>query len=85
MPAAQLALAQLYLSRRDNPQDLVDAYMWYLVATKRALEARESITKNMSEQQIKEATQKATVWLSRGKRQPNQTEGGTPRTLDPTG
>ncbi len=85
VPAAQLALAQLYLSRRDNPQDLVDAYMWYLVATKRALEARDSITKNMSEQQIKEATQKATVWLSRGKRQPNQTEGGTPRTLDPTG
>ena len=44
----ELALAQLYLSRRDNPQDLVDAYMWYLVATNRALAARDSITKNVS-------------------------------------
>jgi two-component system, NarL family, nitrate/nitrite response regulator NarL len=70
LPAAQLALAQLHLSRRQNPQDLVDAYMWYLVAIERALQAREFIVKMMTPQQIEEAQQKATTWLPKGKRPP---------------
>jgi DNA-binding NarL/FixJ family response regulator len=65
LPAAQLALAQLYLTRRGDPQDLVNAYMWYLVATERAFHARGSITKMMSTEQIDEAKQKASVWLSK--------------------
>jgi DNA-binding NarL/FixJ family response regulator len=65
MPAAQLALAQLYLARRSHPEDLVNAYTWYLVATERAFHARGSITKLMSPAQIDEAKQKASVWLSR--------------------
>lgn len=65
LPAAQLALAQLYLARGNEPQDLVNAYMWYLVATERAFQARASITKTMTAQQIEEAKQKASVWLSK--------------------
>jgi len=65
LPAAQLALAQFYLARGSDPCDLVNAYMWYLVATERAFHARGSITKMMTAEQIDEATQKASVWLSR--------------------
>ena len=70
LPAAQLALAQLYLTRGSEPQDLVNAYMWYLVATERAFQARASITKQMDAQQIDEAKQKASVWLSKLKQAP---------------
>lgn len=73
LPAAQLALAQLYLARRGDAQDLVSAYMWYLVATERAFDARGSITKMMTPQQIEEAKQKASVWLSKLKQAPTAT------------
>lgn len=78
LPAAQLALAQLYLSRRDNPQDLVDAYMWYLVAMERATQARELIVKMMTPQQIEEAQQKAAARLPKGRRSPLATPGRSP-------
>jgi DNA-binding NarL/FixJ family response regulator len=65
LPEAQLALAQLYLARRSSPQDLVNAYTWYLVATERAFQARGSITKMLTAIQIDEAKQKASVWLSK--------------------
>ena len=70
LPAAQLALAQLYFFRRRDPDDLVQAYMWYLVATERALLARGFITKLMTAEQIEEAKHKASVWLSKMKRSP---------------
>ena len=65
LPAAQLALAQVYLLRRRNPQDLVQAYMWYLVATERALSARGFVTKLLTPEQIEEAKHKASIWLSK--------------------
>jgi two-component system nitrate/nitrite response regulator NarL len=65
LPSAQLALAQLYLARRGDAQDLVNAYTWYLVATERAFQARGSITKMLTAQQIDEAKQQASIWLSR--------------------
>lgn len=73
LPAAQLALAQMYLERRSNPQDLIEAYMWYLVATERALQARSFFTKMLDPQQIEEAKQKAAAWLSRRKRSHSST------------
>src|SRR5450755_3323059 len=65
LPAAQLALAQLYLRRGGEPQDLVNAYTWFLVATERAFQARGSISGAMTAEQIEEAKQKASVWLSK--------------------
>jgi len=70
LPAAQLALAQLYLSRRATSQDLVDGCMWYLVAIERALLAREFIMKMMTPQEIEQAKEKAAAWLPKGKRAP---------------
>ena len=70
LPAAQLALAQLYFFRRRDAQDLVNAYMWYLVATERAMLARGLMTKLMSPEQIEQAKHKATVWLSKMRRIP---------------
>ena len=68
LPAAQLSLAQLYLTRCRDSQDLVLAYMWYLIATKRAVQTRGFITKQLTPQQIDEAKQRAAAWLSKRKR-----------------
>lgn len=67
VPAAQLALAQVYLSRRSDPQDLVDAYMWYLIAIESAMDARGFITKMLTVEQMEEARRKATSWLAKRK------------------
>ncbi|MGA8620630.1 MAG: LuxR C-terminal-related transcriptional regulator [Candidatus Sulfotelmatobacter sp.] len=65
LPAAQLALAQVYLARREAPEDLVHAYMWYLIATERASQARALLSRMLTAKQIDEAEQKASVWLAR--------------------
>jgi TPR repeat protein len=65
LPAAQLALAQMYLARRADSQDLVRAYMWYLVAMERASQAQGLITKVMTAKQIDEARREADNWLAR--------------------
>lgn len=67
-PAAQLALAQLYLARRSEPQDVVEAYMWYLIATESAMQARGFITKMLTVEQIEEAKHKASTWLAKRKK-----------------
>jgi DNA-binding CsgD family transcriptional regulator len=64
LPAAQLALAQMYLARRTDPQDMVHAYMWYLVATERASQTKGLMTKIMTAKQIDEARREAIVWIS---------------------
>lgn len=70
LPAAQLGLAQWYLTRRSTPQDLVQAYMWYLVATERALQSRSFLTKMMTPEQVDEAQERASIWLSKLKHTP---------------
>ncbi|SPF40153.1 hypothetical protein SBA1_30004 [Candidatus Sulfotelmatobacter kueseliae] len=74
LPAAQLALAQWYVTRKSSPNDLVQAYMWYLVAMERASQARGLLTKVMTPQQIDEAQQNASLRLARMK----QTSASTP-------
>jgi len=70
LPAAQLALAQWYLARRSDPQDIVHAYMWYLVAMERATQAHGLLTKVMTGKQIDEARREAAAWLTRLNRIP---------------
>jgi DNA-binding CsgD family transcriptional regulator len=67
-PHAQLSLSQAYWTRRAGPADLVRAYMWHLVATKRADEAGRFLSKQMTPKEIEEAEQQAGQWLSRLKR-----------------
>jgi len=64
VPSAQLALAQLYMARRSDPQDAVRAYTWYLVGLKRAAEAKELLTSSLTASQIEEAEREASAKLS---------------------
>jgi two-component system nitrate/nitrite response regulator NarL len=70
LPAAQLALAQMYLARKTDPEDIVQAYMWYLVAMERAAQAKGLITNTMTAGQIDDARRAASAWLSRLERTP---------------
>jgi len=60
LPAAQLALSRVFLAKRGGPQDLIEAYMWYLVATRRA---GEMIAKMMTPRQVDEAEGRASAWI----------------------
>ena len=71
LPAAQLALAQLYLVRRTDPQDAVRAYTWYLVALERASQAKGLITKMLTASQIEEAHKEAVTKLSQPGTEPS--------------
>jgi len=64
LPAAQLALAQTYLARQNDPQNLVEAYKWYLIATESAMQARGLVTRTLTHEQIEEAKQKAGAWFA---------------------
>jgi two-component system nitrate/nitrite response regulator NarL len=67
-PQAQLSLSQAYWARRAEPADLVRAYMWHLVATRRAAEAGRFISKQLTPKEIEEAEQQAGQWISRLKK-----------------
>jgi two-component system, NarL family, nitrate/nitrite response regulator NarL len=69
-PHAQLSLSQAYWARRTEPADLVRAYMWHLVARKRADEGGQFLAKQMTPREIEEAEQQALQWLSRLKKIP---------------
>jgi two-component system, NarL family, nitrate/nitrite response regulator NarL len=64
-PAAQLALAQSYLVRRSQPDDLVQAYTWFLIATEKTSQARSLVTRMLTAKQIDDAQQRASEWLAR--------------------
>jgi len=65
MPAAQIALAQLHLAKSRDPNNLMEAYMWYMVASERAVIAREKLTNLLTPEQIEEAKHKANALLSK--------------------
>jgi two-component system nitrate/nitrite response regulator NarL len=81
LPAAQLALSQLYLVRRKDPKDVVHAYMWYLIALERASQGGKHIAELLTAEQIDEAQEKARAWLFRLKEISPATLEGAPRTL----
>jgi TPR repeat protein len=65
LPAAQLALAEMYLSRRSRPDDLMHAYMWFLIAGERTAQTRSILTGMLTPKQIQEAEEKASARLAR--------------------
>jgi len=71
MPAAQLTLAQLYLTRRTDPHDIVRAYTWYLVALERASELKKLIAQMLTVKQLEEAHKEASVKLSQPATEPS--------------
>jgi DNA-binding NarL/FixJ family response regulator len=84
LPAAQLALSQLYLVRRKDPTDVVDAYMWYLIAVERASQGGKHVTELLTAEQIEEAREKASAWLFRLKEISPATLEGAARTPSST-
>jgi DNA-binding NarL/FixJ family response regulator len=84
LPAAQLALSQLYIVRRKDPKDVVHAYMWYLIALERASQSGKHITELLTAEQIDEAREKASAWLLRLKEISPATWEGAPRTPSST-
>ncbi len=72
LPAAQLGLAKWYLSHHHDPRDLVQAYMWYLIASKSIARDRARFKKMLTPAQEQEALQQAILWLAKFER-----EGGT--------
>lgn len=65
LPAAQLALAQMYLLRRSDPSAAVQAYSWYLIAMKRTSQALAIITEMLTANQLEEARRVADSRLSK--------------------
>jgi DNA-binding NarL/FixJ family response regulator len=63
LPAAQMAMAQVYLARRSSPRDAIRAYTWYLVALERAAQAKTLLTNMLTPEQIEEAQENAKAKL----------------------
>ncbi len=70
LPTAQLALAQLYAARRAGPKDLVQAYMWFLIASEQVTWAKNHVNKLMTMEQLLEAEQHAAEWIRKSKKIP---------------
>lgn len=83
VPAAQMALAQMYWTRRSDPANLVHSYMWYLIAADQLSKARIKVGKSITPEQRIEAEKRAAAWLakSRGMAPDSVSESGKSRSL----
>lgn len=70
LPTAQLAVAQLYAARRAGPKDLVQAYMWFLIAGEQITQAKNHLNQSMTMEQLLEAEQRAAEWMRKNKKIP---------------
>ncbi len=52
---AQLALAQMHGGRRTNPRDLMQAYMWYLIASEKISEAGKNVSESLNTEELLQA------------------------------
>ena len=62
-PIAQVALAQLYRTRRASPTDAVLAYKWYLIAAAQISKASKSLSQQMTMEHLLQAEKMASDWL----------------------
>jgi DNA-binding NarL/FixJ family response regulator len=70
LATAQLALAQTYSARQSGPQDLVNAYKWYLIVNEQISRAKDQVNKTMTMEQLFEAEQRAAEWMRKTKKIP---------------
>jgi two-component system nitrate/nitrite response regulator NarL len=66
-PTAELALAHAYALRRDNPQNVLSAYKWYLIVSERIAQAQSVLAKTMTAEELEEGEREARLWLARMK------------------
>ena len=65
-------LYQLYAARRAQPDDLVQAYTWYLIATERATQTKAALREMLTPQQLQDAEHRSSVYLTRMNQDPAQ-------------
>ena len=70
VPAAQLELARYYWTRRSDSNDLIQAYKWYLIATRQISRTSESVAKTLTMEQLLQAEQMAVEWLKKTQKLP---------------
>src|SRR5579863_3143085 len=66
-PIAQVALAQMHGTRRANSKDLMQAYMWYLIATEKISQAGKNVSASLTTEELLQAEMMAADWLARTK------------------
>jgi DNA-binding NarL/FixJ family response regulator len=66
-PIAQLALAQMYGTRRANSRDLMQAYMWYLIASEKISETGKGVSGSLSTEELLQAELMAADWLGKAR------------------
>jgi two-component system nitrate/nitrite response regulator NarL len=70
LSTAQIALAQLYAARRAGPQDLVQAYMWFLIAGEQITHSKNHVNQSMTMEQLLESEQRAAEWIRKMRKIP---------------
>jgi hypothetical protein len=63
-------LGQIYATRRAGPQDLVHAYMWFLIASEQITQAKNHVNQSTTMEQLLEAEQRAAEWTRKIKNIP---------------
>jgi len=64
---AQLALAQFYAVHGSSPNDAVDAYMWFTIASEQMSKVCTSAMSRLTVDQLAQAERMASDWLSRSR------------------
>ena len=54
-PIAQVALAQMHGTRRGNSRDLMQAYMWYLIASEKISQAGKTVSESLNAEELLQA------------------------------
>ena len=62
-PVAQVALAQMHATRRPT-RDLMQAYMWYLIASEKISQAGKNVSESLSTEELLQAELMAADWLA---------------------
>lgn len=77
-PVAQLVLAQMYGTHRSNSRDLMQAYMWYLIASEKISQAGKNAGESLTSEELLQAELMAADWLGKSK------QAGPPRMKNAT-
>jgi DNA-binding NarL/FixJ family response regulator len=79
-PIAQVALAQMHGTRRANSRDLMQAYMWYLIASEKISEAGKNVRASLGPEELLQAELMAADWLGKAREvQPPRIKNATSR------
>ena len=70
VPAAQLALAQMFWNRKASSKDIIQAYKWYLIASSQILHTSKAVSRAMTMEQLLHAEQMAADWLKQTQKIP---------------